>query len=1117
MKNYILSYRLSFYLLILTGCSGSIIVNDARKCPEQITCANDEVCLDDGTCKKITNECSPSNHQGFCPDNQDCVRGSCLSDMSKCCADCNETQGCLDCKCIAITNENKCSPKNQQGTCAKGKVCVSGTCVEVRCSASEPGCCPSGTACFEGACRAIAERPCKDFPKDGLCPAGQDCLSGNCVTATCDSDNWCGSCEEDFACEFGDCHLLPCGPDHLKGSCESGKYCSVCGECLPYGDCCDKGDCAKGKKCSVTKTCIPEDKCLNDNDCDSESEYCCKSNKCTAKNACCDYRDCPPGHNCTGDQCVLRANAECNSNNFVINDGNIPNCSASKLLCCQENKTCCPQGEKCNLAKEVCIKTDACLDDNDCLTTNGFYCDQTTWQCAPKNSSSNECTGACNGGCQGTCPPGYICSDAGACIPTGYCVNSIDCASGQACTSDGTCQLDCTCGCVDGANHLISNNLLMLLDRSTSMSEMVQTKTRWDHAKNAIGALLDSYKDLIRFGLGTFPERCDSNLNPGNGFCGDFCDNYTCDTGDHYNCTPGGVNVSVDENKSDSIKNYLDSDCPGGFTPTAETLNNIADNIVNVGIGNADNTNSIVLVTDGNANCHPQCGTNVDNAATYVYNALDKLRDLEPSIRTYIIGFGVRSEKLNCYAVHGGTSLCSDDDDVCSARSLNEKTCENGGCMWDGANCVGNAAFCATMDNDSSACKGTNCTWQNNTGKCLPDDSGCDAFKEQLTCEARCAWINGASTCSGYDSQCAKEKEPDKCALDCSWTSVCDGDVGCDAVPMNSCLATTCIWNDISKKCEGDDTACMQKTSDTCSSSGCTWHAKCVDAGNDGEEALCNAEGNYGRCISKCIYDVAHNKCVGDFDGCYNKYFDQGSCRNNGCYWATEGFCTADNTTCAAYDNKPEACNATCGWDGYCTGNNSLCGSRTQAQCQLNCYSKGVCTGSDSKCSNIIDYNQCIAKCVWQDGVCTGDDVYCQPLSYSNCLSSGCYWYRSKTCVGVNAQTCTQAGTCYYLADEEESLKKAFDEIASELAYCTFVIKPPPQDDSRIQAFLKYNDGEVLPGNCQGKNPCPIVRSASTWTYDRLTSTLAFRDTICDTISNKKAVPYISLGCADAE
>src|SRR5690349_9137126 len=105
--------------------------------------------------------------------------------------------------------------------------------------------------------------------------------------------------------------------------------------------------------------------------------------------------------------------------------------------------------------------------------------------CSGTNNNSSSSDGGASSGSHASsgagdndCPAGTICD-----IPTSTCVPGGGCA-GQEIMAD-----------------IVPPNLLVVLDRSCSMTQMVSGKTKWQIAVDALNKLTTDYAMKIRFGL----------------------------------------------------------------------------------------------------------------------------------------------------------------------------------------------------------------------------------------------------------------------------------------------------------------------------------------------------------------------------------------------------------------------------------------------------------------------------------------------------------------------------------------------------------------------------------------------------------------------------------------
>lgn len=102
---------------------------------------------------------------------------------------------------------------------------------------------------------------------------------------------------------------------------------------------------------------------------------------------------------------------------------------------------------------------------------------------------------------------GTFCSVTNKCIDDGTCADSGDCM-----TAGTICDLP-TKKCVPGGcastqipAEAVPPNLLIVLDRSCSMTDKVGAVTKWDIAVGAINKLVTTYAGKVRFGLTLFPD-----------------------------------------------------------------------------------------------------------------------------------------------------------------------------------------------------------------------------------------------------------------------------------------------------------------------------------------------------------------------------------------------------------------------------------------------------------------------------------------------------------------------------------------------------------------------------------------------------------------------------------
>lgn len=708
-------------------------------CSSDAECPSGQACSS-GACYGNGGDCWSFDPSGRCPPGETCSGGVCVADGSSWCQ-CTPTQGCSAGVCVDIDEDNRCSPERPQGLCAQGWICVVGTCVPIdgsnACSQQHPsGLCPAGASCVAGTCVPIdGSNACSQQHPSGLCPAGQYCSAGSCVDAPCGPVAPSGACPAAYACRDGTCERLPCSNQVPDGLCGANEYCSSLGACIPVGSCDSADDCDSGLTCSVTHACIPVGTCQADEDCGRyhecsggacvrdydcaadgdcpSAEHCLGTGQCVPLGTCAATTDCPLGQFCsTGSACIpvgsCAVDEDCGAGDFCSDalvctpDGTcvvtadcppahacdagscVPSgetcsanlvttgCGGGEIECCPTGNPadCCAPGKRCSVGIGRCVESGECLADADCLQPH-YACQDGA--CVPVTS--------CTDGSQ--CGLDEECGVLGACIPTNRCVDHGDCASGEACNGNFECVPGSNCGADQFDATLVEPNVLFVLDRSGSMNECVSgddTSTRkWPYAVSAIDRIVQDHAGKIRFGLTTYPEFCEEDMEACSSSCSSSCTNsYSCTiNGSSYgNCSAGIVDIVVGDDQGTGDLRQLFADTlaanfPGGNTPTGKALRAVAADRFGHGLPSVSDTvvrgNYIVLVTDGDANCD---GTQVtgctyddvrDNSSDRVSRckvnlALQALRDLSPAIETFVVGFNFTSvnRALNCHAVYGG-------------------------------------------------------------------------------------------------------------------------------------------------------------------------------------------------------------------------------------------------------------------------------------------------------------------------------------------------------------------------------------------------------------------------------------------------------------------------------
>jgi hypothetical protein len=191
-------------------------------------------------------------------------------------------------------------------------------------------------------------------------------------------------------------------------------------------------------------------------------------------------------------------------------------------------------------------------------------------------------------------------------------------------------------------------NLLIVMDRSGSMSNSLDGTNRWTLAKQAVSAVLENYGDSIRFGLATY-----SACLPGG-------------------CSAGTIVVPIGADQATAIEQYLaprigagssdgaqmDGDnirylCNSG-TPETTTGKTLLSFVGEPSLQDTARANAVLLLTDGQESS--QCRTvGVDDGPS---GAAALLAQSEP-VKTYVVGLSndVTTQEIQGIADAGGTGV----------------------------------------------------------------------------------------------------------------------------------------------------------------------------------------------------------------------------------------------------------------------------------------------------------------------------------------------------------------------------------------------------------------------------------------------------------------------------
>jgi hypothetical protein len=209
------------------------------------------------------------------------------------------------------------------------------------------------------------------------------------------------------------------------------------------------------------------------------------------------------------------------------------------------------------------------------------------------------------------------------------------CATDADCGAGGTCNpatKTCACGGAAVPAELIQPNLLVVLDRSCSMTSVVSAgKSKWAIAVGALEKLLATNTGKIRFGLELFPDTTGAS------------------------CTQDALAVPVAPGKEAAISGMLTASLAktNPLYPDGPCVTNI-DTGMQAAQGEPsfqDKTRSsfVVLITDGQqAGCSAAGG---DKGTTKIITDLHA-----QGIDTFVVGFGsgVDVAQMNAFAAAGG-------------------------------------------------------------------------------------------------------------------------------------------------------------------------------------------------------------------------------------------------------------------------------------------------------------------------------------------------------------------------------------------------------------------------------------------------------------------------------
>lgn len=239
------------------------------------------------------------------------------------------------------------------------------------------------------------------------------------------------------------------------------------------------------------------------------------------------------------------------------------------------------------------------------------------------------------GGCDPACTAPQTCSAAGVCIDPGTCAADGDCDVGTVCDlATKTCVPGGGCGAQEAKVDNAPPNLLIVLDRSCSMTDLVGANTKWKIAVQAINKMTTDFNGKIRFGLGLFPDLVPEN------------------------CAQDKMVIPVAPGNEMPIQTLLTAALKAAdpYYPDGPCVTNIDTAMTQAttepAFKDADRDSYALLISDGkqSAGCDPNGNADVMTEAT-----IKSLYE-QQGVPTFVLGFGsgVDPAQMNKFAVAGG-------------------------------------------------------------------------------------------------------------------------------------------------------------------------------------------------------------------------------------------------------------------------------------------------------------------------------------------------------------------------------------------------------------------------------------------------------------------------------
>lgn len=208
------------------------------------------------------------------------------------------------------------------------------------------------------------------------------------------------------------------------------------------------------------------------------------------------------------------------------------------------------------------------------------------------------------------------------------CANDLDCGSGGICLAETK---TCSCGAELAKADVVAPNVLIVLDRSCSMTGTVAKATKWQIAVSALEGLIKKNDGALRFGLELFPDRAGDS------------------------CSQDAMTFAPDPTAGAKIVALLLAalDKKDTYYPNGPCVTNIYRAIAAAAaeptLQDKTRGNYIVLLTDGQQG---GCGGGGDKETTDAIQALHS----NAQVDTFVLGFGsgVDTKQMDIWADAGG-------------------------------------------------------------------------------------------------------------------------------------------------------------------------------------------------------------------------------------------------------------------------------------------------------------------------------------------------------------------------------------------------------------------------------------------------------------------------------